>query len=148
MYGSYWLDWSLFYHFTIVTLLASCSNSRSWKHWSNLTFFKCHMLWSLCLVLCSLSTRLWIRGAAHWKSALPDKATPPLLPVKNIKVHLEILFIYFLVIMRIGWSLLYLFHLKRIWHYDSYWKYLLKLQGTRMHCCSWKQFFSYWSRSQ
>lgn len=46
-----------------LTFSASCSNSRSWKHWSSFSFLMCHIWWRCCLVEWSLSSRL-----ATWKT--------------------------------------------------------------------------------
>lgn len=58
------------------TFSASCSNKRSWKHWSSCSLRTCQAWWRCCRVECSLSSSWVIRGTRPWVSALH---IPPLL---------------------------------------------------------------------
>lgn len=58
------------------TFSASCSNRRSWKHWSSCSLRTCQAWWRCCRVECSLSSSWVIRGTRPWVSALH---IPPLL---------------------------------------------------------------------
>lgn len=59
-----------------LTFSASCSNRRSWKHWSSWSLRTCQAWWRCCRVECSLSSSWVIRGTRPWVSTLQ---TPPLL---------------------------------------------------------------------
>lgn len=68
-----------------LTFSASCSNSRSWKHWSSFSFLMCHSCcrfwrvpWSLSNKPVTLATRLWA-SACVWKPwwSLESPLAPP-----------------------------------------------------------------------
>lgn len=58
------------------TFSASCSNSRSWKHWSSWSLRTCQAWWRCCRVEWSLSSSWVIRGTRPCVSVLH---IPPLL---------------------------------------------------------------------
>ena len=66
--------------FPPLTFSASCSNSRSWKHWSSWSLRTCQAWWRCCRVECSLSSSWVIRGSRPWVSTLQTPPLPPLPP--------------------------------------------------------------------